>query len=581
LASASTSYKRSISSDRWSELLERPGIPEALLTIITFIVYARSLTFGFVYDDHGMVEHPFPLSWENIALVFSNDSSLDHASNFYRPLTIIWQGFVGRLSGSSPVLWHLSGILLHLVCVVLVFHLACKLVDSRVLATFATAVFALHPTHVEAVTWIADAADVLLTIFLLISCLALLRWLKSESPGWWVVSWLFAAACCFVKETGVVVPVLLLTLAFNAKSKVSSPARILAGFAYFAGSFGFLVLRSQVLHGFAHPLSGAGDNNMFLTEPAAVWFYVSHLVFPWRLGPCYPVAFVSEWRSAAFIVPLVLVIAILAGLAWIYRYATDRGKFWFCVLWILAPLAPPLYLKLFPAFELVHDRYLYIPSIALGIALATMISQWEARSPEHLSKTWPMVAMVLAVTAAAAQTVAYQGVWKSDTSLFQRAVELTPDNDRALVNLGVNKLMQGDVNEGTALLKRAVAIQPRNAMALFDLGNAAWNSNDLIAAESYVGRAVDIEARPKWMVFLSGVELKLGKLQDAELAARQAIAESPSEPGAHFQLGVARLAQGDPTTAVREFGAELEMYPENIAARQALQAARAQLQQHQ
>ncbi len=562
---------------RWREYLERPGLPEVLLSILTVCVYARSLTLGFVYDDHGLFDNPFILSWKNVLKAFNEDTSLEHASNFYRPLTALWQGLVYKLAATSPIGWHLSAILLYTLCVVLVFRLSVSLLNNRGLAMLAAAVFALHPAHVEAVTWVSDSADPLLTALVLFSALAFLRWLRSGSPVWWATSWLLAAACCFVKETGVLMPALLLVLALCVESTVSEPAILMTGFSFLLSSCGFLVLRSHILHGFSHPLSTAGNREMVLTLPAALWFYFSHLVFPVSLGPCYPLAFVSNWRSEAFVLPLLLLTAILAVTGWLFRRMSERRLFWFCAVWMLVPLAAPLYLKLFPDFELVHDRYLFIPTIAFGVALAAAVRALSSKAPERRANYSLAIATAVLLMASAAETIYCQGVWQSDTSLFQRAVDLTPRNARALVNLGVTKLQKGDYPEGISLLKRALEIQPNNAFALFDLGNAAWESNDAATAEIYVQRAVALEAHPNWWVVLACAKMKLGKPTEAEWAARRALAIDPGVPKAHMLLGAVQLGQGDSLSAVREFSAELQLNPQDSSAQQAFQLAQEQL----
>ena len=578
----SGSLKLGVLRSKWREVLERPALPEFLLALLTLLVYARSLSMGFVYDDHDMIDNPWVLNWKDIPKVFTQDLINNHRSNFYRPLALLWQVLVHKLAGTNPAAWHFSAILLHLVCVVLVFRLAWKLLDDRGYATLAAAVFALHPTHVEAVTWVSDAADLLVAAVLMLSALALLRWLKSGSPVWWTASWLLATGCCFVKETGIFMPVLLLTLAFSVESTVSRPAIILTGFSFLLSSCGFLVLRGQILHGFAHPLSAAGNYEMALTLPAALWFYLSHLVFPVGLGPFYPLAFVSRPQSPAFVVPLLLLVVLLGAVGWLYQRLSDRRLFWFCAAWVIAPLIAPLYLKLFPDFELVHDRYLYLPTIALGIALAVGLKKLSDATPAGTTygrhaANYLTIATVVLVTAAAAETISYQGVWQDDAHLFQRGVALTPGNARALVNLGVVKLQQGNYPQGIALLKRSLEIQPDNAFALFDLGNAAWNNNDAATTESYVQKAVALESHSNWWVILASAKLKLGKLTEAEWAARQAIAIDPAEPGAHLLLGAVRLAQGDSATAVQEISTELRLNPANASARQALQVAQEQL----
>ena len=567
--------------DTWRALLNRPMVPEFVLVLLTGIVYARSLTMGFVYDDHEMIDSPWLLGWKDIPKIFSQDLNNTHLSNFYRPLAALWQLLVHSLAGKNAALWHLSTILLHLLCVVLVFRLACRLLGDRGYATFAAAAFALHPTHVEAVTWIADSADLLLTCLLLLSASALLRWLDTGSRLSWTVSWLLAAACCFVKETGVLMPILLIVLALTVESNVSRPGIILTGFALLLPACSFLVLRSQILHGFAHPLSGATDYQMALTWPAALCFYLNHLVLPLKLGPSYPVAFVFSPRESAFVFPTFVLIALSAGLLWLARRADPRHRrlLFFSTVWIFIPLIAPLYLKLFPDFELVHDRYLYVPSIALGIALAYVLKQLSVSVPfqsRAVRKGLALITFIVPI-ALAAETISYEGVWQDDDHLFQRAIEITPRNARALVNLAVAKLQQGKYSEGTDLLRRSLEIQPNNAFALFDLGNVAWNNNDVVTTEFYVSKALALEPHANWWVILGSAKLKLGKTGEAEWAARQAIALDPTAPGGHFLLGAARLAERDPATAVQEIGIELQRDPANASARQALQAAEDQL----
>ncbi len=568
--------------NKWREWQERPGLPEFLLVLLTLLVYARSLGMGFVYDDHEMIDNPWVLSWKDIPRIFSQDLINNHMSNFYRPLTLLWQLFVHGLAGTNPAAWHFSSILLHLLCVVLVFRLACKLLNDRGYAMLAAAVFALHPTHVETVTWVSDSGDLLMAATLLLSALALLRWLETGGLVWWTASWLLATACCFVKETGVLMPALLLVVAFSMESRASRPAIILTGALFLLSSCGFLLLRNQILHGFSHPLSAAGNYEMALTIPGALCFYLSHLLLPVGLGPFYPLAFVSNPRSPAFVLPVALLAAILAGLVWLHRHLSDRRLFWFCTVWVLVPLIAPLYLKLFTDFELVHDRYLYLPSIALGVGLSAGLKKCfsanaGAATGGHHAANYLAIAVVVLITASAAETISYEGVWQDDAHLFQRGIALTPSNARALVNLGVVRLKQGNYTEGTALLKRSLEIQPDNAFALFDLGNAAWNNNDPAATANYVEKAVALESHANWWVTLGFANFKLGKLPEAEWDARQAIAINPAEPGAHMLLGGLRLAQGDSATAVQEISTELQLDPGNLSARKALQVAQEQL----
>jgi protein O-mannosyl-transferase len=555
---------------RWRQWLEHPGYPEFLLILLSFAVYARSLAMGFVFDDHSMIENLGLLRWADVPRLFVENAADNHASNFYRPLTALWIDLVYRASGANPTGWHLAGLLLHIACVVLVFRLACHLLEDRPTAAFAAAIFALHPTHVEAVTWISDSADALMADLLLLSALAILRWVKNGNPAWWMASWMLATACCFVKETAVVMPVLLIVVALSVKGKVSRPALMMTGGCLFISSFFFLILRSRVLHGFSHPLSNAGSSQMILTLPAAVCFYLRHLVFPVRLGYFYPLEFVTDWRSAAFLLPVLGLLAVLVVVSWLYVRLSDHRLFWFCAAWTLAPLAAPLYIKLFPRWELVHDRYLYLPTIALAVALGAAVKKLGWAS-EKIPSRWISAGMALILVAGAAETITYQSVWKNDRNLFERALLMTPRDDRAMVNLGVVDLEEGKTEQGIALLQRALEIEPNNALALFDLGKSAWNRNDPIKAENYFEKAVELEEHPRWWLMLANAKLRLGKLPEAKEAALQAIELNPAEPGTHLLLAGVLVQEGNLTAAESELRTELQYHPGEPEAMRALQ----------
>jgi tetratricopeptide (TPR) repeat protein len=239
-------------------------------------------------------------------------------------------------------------------------------------------------------------------------------------------------------------------------------------------------------------------------------------------------------------------------------------------------MGPALYLKVFPAFELVHDRQIFVPTLVLGIALAAGLKKFCAGS----GKVWPLLVVGVLLVAATAENVVYQGVWKNDLTLFQRAVELTPNNDRALVNLGVNKLRAGEEQEGIALLQRALLLNPNNAFAWLDLGLFASSHNDLPAAALHFEKAVALEPRPYWWILLAQTQYRLGHIPEAEQAATQAAAQNPAEEAAHLILGLVRLEQNNPAGAIREFNTELHFYPGELAAQQGLQTAQQRLNAH-
>jgi hypothetical protein len=130
-----------------------------------------------------------------------------------RPINALAFMVDGRLWGLNPVGYHVTNLLLHAVCAMLVGLLAWRVTRGRTDgAVAATVLFALHPAQAGAVTWICGRVDLISTGFYLGALLALVRYRDEGTGGW---RWLAALAGCFAgvlftKEVGFTWPVMAL-----------------------------------------------------------------------------------------------------------------------------------------------------------------------------------------------------------------------------------------------------------------------------------------------------------------------------------------------------------------------------------
>jgi hypothetical protein len=111
--------------------------------------------------------------------------------------------------------------------------------------------FALHPMHVESVAFVSDRTDLMMTAFLLLAFLALLRYRARPSPRW-----IAAAALCFglsllCKEAAILFPVLAF-LVLCGFLQGDTPPRT-------AGSHPSLDSRRIVVFGVRKPKPGEQD----------------------------------------------------------------------------------------------------------------------------------------------------------------------------------------------------------------------------------------------------------------------------------------------------------------------------------
>jgi hypothetical protein len=153
--------------------------PFFVITLISFAVYFNALSCGFVYDDMAQVlENPWIRDIRSVPDMFVKSVSgfvIGSAPvNYYRPFMHLIYLITYHLFGLTPWGFHLVNVLFHAGNSVLVFVLAARLFgaegrgtmspcdsrftihDSRLFA-FLAALFATHPIHTEAVTWVAGS----------------------------------------------------------------------------------------------------------------------------------------------------------------------------------------------------------------------------------------------------------------------------------------------------------------------------------------------------------------------------------------------------------------------------------------
>src|ERR1700686_2933995 len=181
------------------------NLPLCVLCLISFCVYLPSLTSDFIYDDHyQVVKNPQIKSWNYLPRLLTSDvwsqKGGEHVGHYYRPLFSVWLLLVYTLGGLSAWFWHLSSILLHVVATYLVYR-ACRIfLKSTAAACFGAALYAVHPIHVDAVSWISASNELLFTIFILAALITLAKAPTDTKRPWLVLSLGFYGAALLSKE---------------------------------------------------------------------------------------------------------------------------------------------------------------------------------------------------------------------------------------------------------------------------------------------------------------------------------------------------------------------------------------------
>lgn len=569
--------------------LLRPGSMETFACAVAALAYLGTLAYGFVYDDVLQVfQSPALHEWRYLPQYFTSHvlAALHPGAggNYYRPLLLLWLRLNYVLFGTEPAGWHATTVLCHVLATYLVFRVVEQLTSDRMVAFTAALLFGLHPAHIESVAWISGVSDPLMSCFLLGSLLAFFAWQKSARVLTAVYSLVLFGCALLSKETAVVLPLLIFVWALVesqpdvAQPVVAPPVGRRVGRAvresapYLLVALIYLAVRSWALHGFSHPAISLSWTQVLLTWPAVVWFYARHLLLPVGLSEFYSLSYLDRATAGGFWLPLAK-LALLLAVSWIWiRGISQRGAAWFALALIVLPLLPVLDLPSLTVGDIVHDRYLYLPSVGYVLLIALGLREIGRRWPWFRGFSFSVAGAGLIALGFAALTIAQQTQWANDIQLYTRGLESAPDNLTVRDNLANAFVAANHPERAIPLYLEVLKRDPGFWRSNYNLGLAYYKTGNPAAAADYLARAIKIDrGDPDEFIYLAVVELELKKFAEAGENARRAIASNPQARGYHFILGLIGEAQGDRKAAMAALQTEVAEHPENAAAATELQ----------
>ena len=559
------------SSSARSELLSLVGV--LLATLLTF---ASTFTFGWVYDDPPQIPQNLNLQWSRAGYFFTHHlwaSSLGSQGRFYRPLLMLWFLINKTIFGLNPHWFHVTTVLAHVAATALAFFIAKSLLRDRGVALVAAAIFGLHPLQVESASWISSVNDSLAAALCFGSFL-FYRKAKTEQRGrWWALAGILFFLALLTKEASIVLPAIILVDLWADSDGELRESRFSHRFLAAIITFGLVAivwigLRSWVLGHAAAASTVVPWSTIVFSAPKILLFNFYRILLPMGLSPHYDFHLVNAASRIEFLVSS----AILVTLAWLAAVAARRNpRLWIALAWLILPLLPTLNLRWMNEDDFLHDRYLYMSMLGVGL-LAGFGYAW-------LKKTWPQLrfirlsVLVIAVILAFASAIQSQ-YWANDLILFSRAVERAPHNEWAQLNYGSALSARGKYADAAPHFVRSYDLKPGWRAADF-AGFAYQQSGDLNLAERWFQAALqqDTTIATAWFG-LAQIRLSQRRPEDAIPYLKKALELQPDAEGYHYVLGTALEQLSRPQDALREYEIELQQHPQQVGAKRAMDRLR-------
>jgi len=541
--------------------------------------YLNILVNGFVYDDDvQVVQNPYIRSFRYLKEIFTSDVwsfTGVIASNYYRPIMTLGYLLCFKLFGMRAYGFHLVSLLLHVLVVCLVFVLTERLTGDRVCAFVAGALFALHPVHTESVAWIAAVTDIELTFFYLLTFGFFLA--VARPGGGRSERTLGAMGVAFVlallsKEQAMTLPALATVYEHfyrGDRSETSTSQKLSRyGLLWLVG-VAYVLLRVHFLGALAprEKLRQLTPPQIVLSAIALVGQYVGKLLWPVRL--CF---FYTFRGSTSPFDPRVLAgLAVLLALAalflvcWSSRERNVRFAS-FALLWFFTTLAPVLNARWLDT-NVFTERYLYLPSVGVGWLVGLGASKlWSRAAARPTQRRALALAGFVAGGLFAARIVIRNRDWKNDIVLFTQTLDVSPDADKILNDLGGAYWKEGALDKAESAWQRLLAGNPNHAGALNNLGLLANRRHQYAEARGFFQRAMEINpGEAELHLNLAQTYQFMGMPDSAKPQLRAAVALSPLNTRGRNMLGQLLFQQGRVSEAEEQFRASLRGRPNALA----------------
>jgi len=423
------------------------------ILLLTILIYSNSLKNDFIYqlDDDVYITNCNDIkafSSANFDAIFSTAYA-----GLYLPLTMLTYMIEYHFFGLDPAAYHTTNLLLHLINIMLVFMLIYKIKPKPLVAGFVALFFAIHPMHVEAVSWLSERKDLLFSLFYLIGLNTYVLYARKKQSKYFLITLVVFILSLLSKPLAISFPLFLVMIDWYLGRKFN--LRVISEkVPFFVLS---LVFGLTAIH-FAKTLNPQDDItpvvswfNRFFIVSDAILFYLYKVVAPFNLSVYhyYPKT-VNGLIPAGFYFSAVLLLAIALLILWllVYKLKNSRKDIIFGLAFFVIPTA--FVLQLVPVGRAyAAERYTYLSYIGIFFIIAFFADQFlnNKSSLSVKMKPWLTVIFVMVTIVFSYLTWDRNKDWKDSLTMFTDLIEKNPEHGHPYLARGITKFQFGD-NKG-------------------------------------------------------------------------------------------------------------------------------------
>lgn len=528
-------------SKKFPEKVSSNFIYYFIVAAAAIAVYLNVYSNQFVFDDESVVVGDQSITQlSNIPKYFTAQEGFHKViGRYYRPVVSATYALDYALWGLKPFGFHLTNVIIHIINSLLFFKLLLLLFpvekgkspQARLYAViFGGLIFAVHPIHTEAVSWVSGRTDSLSFTFFIASFIFYIKYSKSSKPLHFFYLILLYVLALLAKEMAVTLPVVLILYDISEigginRELISKKLRIYL--ILIAVSVLYLFMRWYILKDIPQRETYfyfygkdiiTGVFTMLQTLPLYFRLTLVPVGLLYHYNGYLP--YVNSIAASGVIVSLIFLI-IMAFLAiYFFRKAPVIS---FSTVIFFVTLIPVM--NIVPTMNFMAERFLYIPSISISIALSVIfLKLYNDKTKQIL-----VILFIVVICIYSYMTLSRNFDWKDNKSLFlsagdkpgtvtyvnigniyannqeydkaevyyRKAIDLRNETLLANVNLGKIFLIRGNFDSSYYYLYKSYQLDTLSPEPMHALAQLYANSNKIPDAISWLERAQKIS--PNYM----------------------------------------------------------------------------------
>jgi tetratricopeptide (TPR) repeat protein len=520
----------------------------------------KSLGYDFVWDDPYVIgPHLDVKGWSDVAKLWNTPFDLllkdeGFQRTYFRPATLFSLALDRATSKESPRGFHAQNLFWYAAACLFLWLLAWEISGKPLATTAGTVLFALHPTHPESVCFISGRTDLIAGASLFASLWAAARfgprirnpWLKLLPASLLLLPGLFA------KEVTLFgVPLVPLALWLRDRgSRGGTIAR--ASVAVAAAALLYLGLRAAALGPTSLPAVTPvqGMVPQLLTSVAVIARYIPLLLAPVGLSARHEIM-ETHSPDAVSLAGLLTLLAIGVGAVVLAR----RRSMWLLPLALFATtLLPICYVRILSG-ALVAERFLFVPSGAIAIAVALLPRKGDAG---------PFFLLVSAGAAIWFFTLLKPRVeiWRDEGTLFSSMLRDSPESPHVHGIVGGYYYRKRDLDRAAYHYRRSHELYPQSGEILLNLVAAEDESGRIDSALVHARKLSQVypEYGAGWYA-LGNIYVRVDRPDSARMAYERALRLMPDFAQAENNLGAVLERMNRLDDAIAHYRRAIEILP--------------------